>query len=107
MKFRFYLVSITLYIFALAACTPNSEDPESGWKTYENNELGISFELPDTWVSQENDAVVTIAVDQEALDNQISTGAGASITLATAKDFDGFSDPEGILGLYRIRASRS
>ena len=91
---------ILLISFVFAACTPKTDDPDLGWRTYQNDALGISFDLPDTWVTEEGDGVITIAVNQDALDNEIINGAGASITVATAKDFDGFSDPAGILALF-------
>lgn len=100
MRLRAFVYLIALFSLILAACSPKIEDPNQGWQTYQNDELGISFDLPETWVSQEVNGVITIAVNQEALDNQISSGTGASITLATAKDFDGFSDPDDILGLF-------
>ena len=91
---------ILLFGFVFAACTPKTDDSDPGWQTYQNETLGISFDLPDTWVTQEGDGVITIAINQDALDNEIINGAGASITVATAKDFDGFSDPAGILALF-------
>ncbi len=100
MKKRLFIIYLILFSLAVAACAPKAETPNSGWKTYQNDALGVSFDLPETWVSQDANGVITIAVNQESLDNQISSGAGASITLASARDFDGFSDPVDILGLF-------
>jgi hypothetical protein len=95
---KFIVIAIVVGLF-LSACSSLS-NPDDGWQIFTDDELGISFEVPDTWVSEVEGDVITVAVDQEALDNGIINGAGASITLATARDFDGFSEPGGILELF-------
>lgn len=100
MRFRIFIFLAALFSLALAACSPKKDDLDQDWQLYQNAELGISFELPDTWVTQEAGDVITLAIDQEALDNGILSGAGASITLATPKDFDGYSEPGSILELF-------
>ncbi len=100
MKPRAIILIMIVLSVRLAACASNPEEANKGWQPYQDDELGISFELPDTWVTQEGDGVITIANDQVGLDTEISSGAGASITLATSGDFDGFSDPVDILGLF-------
>jgi hypothetical protein len=86
-----------IFAFVMVACgAGNSEN----WQTYQNDSLGISFEYPETWVIQEVGGGVALAVDQEALDSNISTGAGATIVLATASDFDGWTAPSDILGMF-------
>jgi hypothetical protein len=84
----------------LCACGSGNSDLNGNWQSYQNDELGISFELPETWVVQEVGGAITLAMDQEALDDDLSTGAGATIMLATADDFEGWTVPSDILGLF-------
>jgi hypothetical protein len=98
-KIAFVFTFILVALF-LAACGSGNSGQNSDWQNYQNDELGISFKHPETWLIQEANGVITLAVDQEALDNNITTGAGATIMLATSADFDGWTDPRDILGLF-------
>ena len=100
MQLRNYVMINFLFILGLTACNAIYAEQDVGWTAYQNDELGISFDIPESWVIEENGGVVTIAANQESIENGVLTGAGASITLATARDFDGFSEPGGIMGLF-------
>jgi hypothetical protein len=94
------LVFFILFTLLLVACGTNNADAEGEWQRYQNDALGISFELPEGWVTQEINGVITLAVDQEALDNNIGTSAGATVMLATADDFDGQGNPTDIIKMF-------
>jgi len=95
-KTAFVIASVLLAIF-LVACKSESD---VDWQSYQNDDLGISFEHPQTWLIQEANGVITLAGEQDNLDDKIITGASATIMLATTTDFDGWTDPSDILGLY-------
>ena len=84
----------------MVACGSGNSAHSGNWQNYQNETLGISFEHPKTWIVQEIDGGIRLAIDQEALDNDLSTGAGATIMLATVSDFDGLVGPSDILDLY-------
>lgn len=83
------MVLPVFFTLILVACGLGSSAHDGNWQNYQNEALGISFEHPETWIVQEIDGVITFATDQEALDNNLSTGAGATIMLATVSDFEG------------------
>jgi len=95
-KTAFVIASVLLAIF-LVACKSESD---VDWQSYQNSDLGISFEHPQTWLIQEANGVIKLTGEQEDVDNELTTGASATIMLATTTDFDGWSDPSDILGLY-------
>jgi len=97
MKNTALIVIFILFALLLAGC---GSDHSGNWQNYQNDELGISFEFPETWVVEEISGAITLAIDQEALDSNLSTGAGATIMLATADDFEGWTAPSDILGLF-------
>ena len=90
------IASILLVLF-LAACKSESA---ADWQQYQNDSLGISFEHPQSWMIQEANGVITLAGEQEDFDEGLTTGASATIMVATTSDFDGWNDPGDILGLY-------
>jgi hypothetical protein len=94
------VVTFILFTLFLVACGSENPDLAGNWQSYQYDELGISYELPEAWVTQEVNGVVTLASDQEALNNNLSTGAGATIMLANSSDFEGWSGPLDILGLF-------
>ncbi len=100
MKNTALIFTFILFALILVACGSENSDPEGNWQNFQYDELGISFELPETWVVQEVNDVITLANDQDALENNFSSGAGATIMLATVSDFEGWSDPSDILSLF-------
>ena len=94
------IVTFIFFTLILVACGSENPDLTGNWQSYQYDDLGISYELPEAWVTQEVNGVITLASDQEILNNNLSTGAGATIMLATASDFEGWSEPLDILGLF-------
>jgi hypothetical protein len=97
------LVLIVLFVFftlLLVACESGNSAQGGNWENYQNEALGISFKHPKTWVVQEIDGGIRLAFDQETLDNDFTTGAGATIMLATVSDFEGLTELSDILNLY-------
>jgi hypothetical protein len=94
------LITFTFILFTLILVACGNAAQENNWQNYQNDNLGIAFELPETWVTQEINGVITFAVDQEALDTNIATGAGGTVMLATVDDFDGQGDPSDIIDLF-------
>lgn len=95
-KSPYVIVSILLAILFVACKSESAVD----WQSYQNDDLGISFEHPETWLIQEANGVITLAGEQENFDDNLTTGASATIMLATTADFDGWNDASDILGLY-------
>lgn len=100
MKKTALIFTFILFALILIACGAKNADLDGEWKSYQNDTLGVSFELPEAWVTKEVNGVVTFAVDQEALDNNIANGAGGTVMLATVDDFDGQGDPGDIIDLF-------
>jgi hypothetical protein len=100
MKNLVLIVLLVFFTLILVACGSGNSAQGGNWQNYKNEALGISFEHPETWIVQEINGGITLAIDQEALDNNLSTGAGATIMLATVSDFGGLSEPSDILNLY-------
>jgi hypothetical protein len=99
------LIFILLFLTALilTACNPALQAAESdtSWIKHESQALGISFELPGSWVTKEAPDVLTMANTQESLDaEKIGIGAGASITPASAADFQGINDPIKVIDVF-------
>jgi hypothetical protein len=97
MKKNIFLFTSILLTLLLASCSSLNSDH---WQSYQNHQLGISFEHPESWLIREVNGVITLAIDQEALDNDLTTGAGAKIMLATAGDFDDWNDTGDLLDLF-------
>ena len=100
MKKLVLIVILVFFTLILIACGSGNSAQGGNWQNYKNEALGISFEYPKTWIVQEIDGGIMLATDQEALDNDLSTGAGATIMLATVSDFEDLTEPSDILDLY-------
>ena len=87
-------------VLILTACNSTSTSPDDGWKKIEYPLIGVNFEIPETWVTIDNENLINIARTEAELKDEVTPEMGASITLATTYDFDGYSDPVDILMLF-------
>jgi len=100
MKRTITLLSLVLLAaLALAACSP-AEPVGDAWESHEYQNLGVNFELPADWAVQESEQLINIANSSEGLDSETIPEAGATITLVSTDDFDGYSDPRDLLGFF-------
>ena len=100
MKSKFVLVFLLLMTSILSACNSPTISNNDDWEEHNFQDLGVAFELPANWTTSVNENLINITVNEDDLENGSQPTAGASITMATARDFDGFSDPQDILGLF-------
>ena len=98
MKTNKYLFILTaLFTLVLAAC---GGDGQGEWATYTSDEVGLSFELPDSWAIQEDGESITFA-NEEALLNAdlISDGGGGYVSVEPVESYGGEDDPKRLLDL--------
>lgn len=53
------LVGLIIFLSCTGIATQQNSLVESGWKTYTNNQLGFTFQYPDSWIKEVKDAEVT------------------------------------------------
>jgi hypothetical protein len=80
----------------LSACSPQVED--ESWIVYETEGLGIAVELPESWVIEEDQYLLSLANDSDhIISKSFENGAGGTITPTTTFNFSNVEEPVEIL----------